>query len=127
MRKKPPGKLLSQAAHKVEREHRIIAALGPTAVPVPKTFCLCEDDSVIGTPFYIMEFLDGRIIEDASMPGIAPEERTKMWEAATRTLAKFHAVDYKKVGLGTFGKSEGFYDRQIATWKTICSVSRQST
>ena len=91
-------------------------------MPVPKTYCLCEDDSVVGTPFYIMEFLDGRIIMDASMPGLEAEERTKMWEAATRTLAKFHSVKYEEVGLGKFGKSEGFYDRQIATWKTICSV-----
>ncbi|GKT83129.1 aminoglycoside phosphotransferase [Colletotrichum tofieldiae] len=68
LRKKPPGKLLSKAAHKVEREHRIIDALGPTDVPVPKAYCLCEDDSVVGTPFYIMEFLDGRIFEDAAMP-----------------------------------------------------------
>ena len=69
LRKKPPGKLLSQAAHKVEREYRIIQALGPTDVPVPKTYCLCEDESVIGTPFYIMEFLDGRIFEDPAILG----------------------------------------------------------
>lgn len=68
LRKKPPGKLLSQTAHKVEREYRIIKALGATDVPVPKTYCLCEDASVIGTPFYIMEFLKGRIFEDATMP-----------------------------------------------------------
>lgn len=68
LRKKPPGKLLSQTAHKVEREYRIIKALGSTDVPVPKTYCLCEDANVIGTPFYIMEFLKGRIFEDATMP-----------------------------------------------------------
>lgn len=68
LRKKPPGKLLSQTAHKVEREYRIIKALGSTDVPVPKAYCLCEDSSVIGTPFYIMEFLKGRIFEDATMP-----------------------------------------------------------
>lgn len=68
LRKKPPGKLLSQTAHKVEREYRIIKALEFTDVPVPKTYCLCEDSNVIGTPFYIMEFLKGRIFEDATMP-----------------------------------------------------------
>jgi aminoglycoside phosphotransferase (APT) family kinase protein len=78
MRKKPPGKLLSKAAHKVEREYRIIHALKNTNVPVPKAYCLCEDDSVVGTPFYIMEFLDGRIIEDATMPDITAKERTEM-------------------------------------------------
>lgn len=70
LRKKPPGELLSQTAHKVEREYRIIKALNSTDVPVPKTYCLCEDASVIGTPFYIMEFLKGRIFEDATMPCI---------------------------------------------------------
>jgi aminoglycoside phosphotransferase (APT) family kinase protein len=78
LRKKPPGKLVSKTAHKVEREYRVIHALEKTDVPVPKAYCLCEDDSVIGTPFYIMEFLDGRIIEDPTFPGLSPEERTEM-------------------------------------------------
>ncbi|KAK6071183.1 aminoglycoside phosphotransferase [Seiridium cupressi] len=122
LRKKPPGKLLSKAAHKVEREHRIIAALGSTDVPVPKAYCLCEDASVIGTPFYIMSFLDGRIIEDPAMPGVPDEERTALWKAAIETLAKFHRVDFQKIGLESYGKSGGFYDRQLATWKTICTA-----
>jgi aminoglycoside phosphotransferase (APT) family kinase protein len=79
MRKKPPGKLLSKTAHQVEREYRIIHALERTDFPVPKAYCLCEDVSVIGTAFYIMEFLDGRIIEDAAMPDVTPEERTELW------------------------------------------------
>jgi aminoglycoside phosphotransferase (APT) family kinase protein len=96
MRKKPPGQLLSkvqtplhqrsphsanrglQTAHKVDREYRIIHALEKTDVPVPKAFCLCQDERVIGTDFYIMEFLDGRIFEDPAIPGVTPEERTKM-------------------------------------------------
>ena len=73
-----PGKLVSKTAHKVEREYRIIHALEKTDVPVPKAYCLCEDDSVVGTPFYIMEFLDGRIIEDPAMGGISPADRTEM-------------------------------------------------
>ena len=75
LRKKPPGKLLSKTAHQVEREYKIIHALEKTDVPVPKTYALCTDSDVIGTSFYIMEFLDGRIIEDASMPGVSPQER----------------------------------------------------
>lgn len=80
LRKKPPGKLLSSSAHKVEREYRVMKALGEAdrGVPVPKTYCLCEDDGVIGTPFYVMEFMDGRIFEDFSIPGVTPEERTAM-------------------------------------------------
>jgi aminoglycoside phosphotransferase (APT) family kinase protein len=79
MRKKPPGQLLSQTAHKVDREYRIIHALEQTDVPVPKTYCLCQDTNVIGTDFYIMEFLDGRIFEDPSMPGVSPEHRRAMY------------------------------------------------
>jgi aminoglycoside phosphotransferase (APT) family kinase protein len=78
MRKKPPGQLLSKTAHAVEREYRIIHSLEKTDVPVPKAYCLCEDSNVIGTPFYIMEFLDGRIFEDPSFPGVTPAERTAM-------------------------------------------------
>lgn len=79
LRKKPPGKLLSKTAHRVEREYQIIHALEQTDVPVPKAICLCEDDSVIGTPFYIMEFLDGRIFVDPSMPEVGPEERRQLY------------------------------------------------
>lgn len=120
MRKKPPGKLLSKTAHKVEREYRIMHALGSTNVAVPRTYCLCEDDSIIGTPFYIMEFLDGRIFEDFLMPGVSAQDREAMWRDAVQTLARLHAVDHTKVGLERFGKPAGFYKRQIQTWVTIC-------
>lgn len=121
MRKKPPGKLISKTAHKVEREYRIMHALQHTDVAVPKTYCLCEDDSVVGTPFYIMEFLDGRLYEDFTMPGADAKDREAMWRDAVQTLAKFHAIDYKKVGLEKFGKPSNFYSRQISTWTTICN------
>lgn len=78
MRKKPPGKLLSKTAHRVEREYQIIHALRNTDVPVPEAYCLCEDESVIGTAFYIMEFLDGRIFVDPAMPDLSPEDRTAL-------------------------------------------------
>jgi hypothetical protein len=78
MRKKPPGNLVSKTAHQVEREYKIIHALEKTDVPVPKAYCICEDEEVIGTPFYIMEFLDGRIIEDPTMPDVTAAERTEM-------------------------------------------------
>ncbi|KAI9845776.1 MAG: hypothetical protein M1838_001537 [Thelocarpon superellum] len=119
MRKKPPGQLLSKTAHQVEREYRIIHALEQTDVPVPKAYCLCEDAGVVGTPFYIMEFLDGRIFEDASFPGVRPSERTEMWNDAIRTLAKLHRIPPASVGLSDFGKASGFYSRQIKTFKSI--------
>ena len=80
LRKKPPGKLLSTTAHQIEREYRVIHALERTNVPVPAVYLLCEDTSVIGTPFYIMEYLDGRIFEDASIPGVTAETRIEMWD-----------------------------------------------
>ncbi|KAL7627427.1 hypothetical protein AAE478_001620 [Parahypoxylon ruwenzoriense] len=151
LRKKPAGKLLSQAAHKVEREYRIIRALGahPTGVPVPRAFCLCEDASVLGTPFYVMSFVGGRIFEDPAMPDAkSPGERTLLWKAAVEALAALHRVDPEAVGLGSFGgggkkrsssssssnpssKSSssgkgGFYDRQLATWSQICAAQART-
>lgn len=124
LRKKPPGKLLSKTAHQVEREYRIIAALGPTDVPVPKAYCLCEDVSVIGTPFYIMEFLDGRIFEDHAMPGVSAEERMALWRDAVVTLAKFHRVDFKKLGLSNFGK---VFEHQSFLTRTDMYTIRQAS
>ncbi|KAK2798438.1 hypothetical protein FQN51_007701 [Onygenales sp. PD_10] len=126
LRKKPPGKLLSKTAHRVEREYQIIHALEPTDVPVPKAMCLCEDDSVIGTAFYIMEFLDGRHFTDPALPGVSPEERTALWKAAITTLAKFHRVDPKSIGMENFGRAAGFYDRQINTFTTISKNQAQA-
>ncbi|KAL1839019.1 hypothetical protein VTJ49DRAFT_1994 [Mycothermus thermophilus] len=122
LRKKPPGRLVSKTAHKVEREYRIIAALSNTDVPVPRAYCLCEDPSVIGTPFYIMEFLDGRIFEDPVIPNVLPDHRRAIWADAVRTLAKLHRLDPRSVGLENFGKQGGFYNRQIETWKAICTA-----
>jgi len=123
LRKKPPGKLVSKTAHKVEREHRIIAALGTSSsVPVPRALCLCEDEAVVGTPFYIMSFLDGRVIEDPAMPGLSPAERREMWREAVRTLALLHCVDPDRAGLGNYGARKGFYSRQVRTWSTICAA-----
>lgn len=122
LRKKPPGKLVSKTAHKVEREYRIIHALRDTDVPAPRAYVLCEDPAVIGTAFYIMEFLDGRIIEDPAIPGVSPDHRAEMWTDAIRTLARLHSVDPARVGLADFGRPKGFYSRQVATWRTICEA-----
>lgn len=78
MRKKPPGKILSKTAHRVDREYKIIHAMEKTDVPVPQALCLCEDDNVIGTAFYIMSFLDGRFITEPEMPGVSAEDRKEM-------------------------------------------------
>ena len=126
MRKKPPGKLLSKTAHQVDREYRIIKALQSTDVPVPEAIALCEDDSIIGTSFYIMSFLDGRIFPDPSFPGVSAEHRTLMWKSAVETLAKFHRVVPKSVGMESFGRPNNFFNRQLKTFATISVVQAQT-
>lgn len=105
----------------MDREFRVIHALGTTDVAVPKAYCLCEDDSIIGTPFYIMEFLDGRMSENPSFPDVSAYDRTEMWHDAVRTLAKLHRIPPKSIGLETFGKPMGFYNRQLRTFGTLAT------
>ena len=120
MRKKPPGKIISKTAHQVDREYRIIHALNTkTDVPTPKAYCLCEDDSIIGTAFYIMEFLDGRMVTEPVFPSWSASDRLSAWRSAITTLAKFHKVDYDAIGLSDFGRHNGFYDRQIKTFTRL--------
>jgi aminoglycoside phosphotransferase (APT) family kinase protein len=115
LRKKPPGQLLA-SAHQVDREHRIMKALSGTPVPVPRMRALCEDDGVIGTAFYVMDYLEGRIFRDARLPGIAPGERAAIYDELNRTLAALHKVDYGAIGLADFGKPGGYFERQTARW-----------
>jgi aminoglycoside phosphotransferase (APT) family kinase protein len=115
LRKKPPGALLA-SAHQVEREHRVMAALAATDVPVPVMRHLCVDGAVIGTAFYVMDFLEGRIFRDASLPGLEPAERAAIYDELNATLAKLHAVDFEAVGLGDYGRQGGYFERQLARW-----------
>ncbi len=124
MRKKPPGKLLP-SAHQVEREYRIMAALAKTAVPVPEVLTLCEDPDVIGTPFYVMELVDGRIFRNPLMPDAASsEERSQIIDAMNDTLAKLHQVDFVSAGLGDFGKPGNYMARQISRWSKQYEASK---
>ncbi|MEX1035309.1 MAG: phosphotransferase [Sneathiella sp.] len=115
MRKKPPGNLLP-SAHAVDREYKVISALKDTDVPVPRTFCLCEDDSIIGTAFYIMEKINGRVLSTPALPGVEPEMRTAIYDAMNDALAKLHNVDIDSVGLSDFGKKGGYLARQVHRW-----------
>ena len=115
LRKKPPGKLLP-SAHQVDREYRIYRALGDTDVPVPRTYLLCEDDSVIGTPFYVMEYLEGRVFRDAMLPDLNPVERKAVYSDMNRVLSAIHHVDYQSKGLGDYGKPGNYFSRQIGRW-----------
>ena len=115
LRRKPFGDILP-SAHAVEREYRVIAALHPTGFPVARPFGLCEDRDVIGAPFYIMEMVEGRTIWDGVMPDDSAESRRGHYEALVDTLAALHSVDYEAAGLGDYGKSGNYFERQVARW-----------
>ena len=115
MRRKPPGKLLP-SAHAVDREYRVISALGPTGFPVPRTYGLCQDEGVIGTMFYIMDMVEGRILWDQTLPQYEPAERHAIHMAALKTLADLHNTDYKAIGLEDFGRQGNYMMRQIDRW-----------
>ena len=115
LRRKPPGPLLP-SAHAVDREFRVMRALADTAVPVPRVHALCEDDAVIGSAFYVMEYLDGRIFWEQRLPELAPAERTAIFDSMNAVIAALHSVDYAAVGLGDFGRPGNYLARQVARW-----------
>jgi aminoglycoside phosphotransferase (APT) family kinase protein len=115
LRRKPPGTLVA-SAHAVDREFRVLKALGQTDVPVPKVRVLCEDPAVIGTIFYVMDVIPGRILTDQTLPDLSPEDRAGIYDSKISTLAKLHAVDHEAIGLGDYGKPGNYYARQIKTW-----------
>jgi aminoglycoside phosphotransferase (APT) family kinase protein len=116
--RRPPLSHVLPTAHDMAREYRVITALGPTTVPVPATFGLCEDTEVNGQPFYVMEFVDGHIIRDApaARAELDDEARRRAGESLADTLAALHAVDVDAVGLGDFAKRDGYIDRQLRRW-----------
>ncbi len=115
LRRKPPGKLLP-SAHAVEREYRVMSALGPLGFPAPKTYANCEDDGVIGTAFFIMDFIDGRIFWDASLPDVERSGRRALFMEMVDVMAQLHTIDIGKAGLADFGKPGNYFARQIDRW-----------
>ncbi|KAH7423817.1 hypothetical protein KP509_12G075500 [Ceratopteris richardii] len=116
LRKKPPGKLL-QSAHAIEREYQVFQALGTkTDVPVPKVYCMCTDESIIGTAFYVMEFMQGRIFTDPGLQELSPEGRSAVYRAMAKTLASIHRADVDAIGLGDYGRRENYCKRQVDRW-----------
>ena len=115
LRRKPPGKLLP-GAHAVEREHRVMAALGVTGFPVPPVHALCEDETVLGTPFFVMDMVEGRIVWDASFPDASKADRAAHFDAMNATIAQLHSLDPAAIGLGDYGRASGFVERQVARW-----------
>jgi aminoglycoside phosphotransferase (APT) family kinase protein len=115
LRRKPPGQLI-KGAHAVEREAKVLAALETVKFPVPHVYGLCTDDAVIGTWFYIMDMVDGRIIWDATFPGIDRDDRPRYYDAMNAAIAALHSVDYGAIGLGDFGRPGNYFQRQIDRW-----------
>lgn len=123
LRKKPPGKLLP-SAHMVEREYRVMKALESTDVPVPNCRVLCEDEAIIGTAFYVMDHLEGRIFHDPSVPGVSSEHRYALFEDVAKNLARLHSVNPEAVGLGDFAKPHGYVERQLRRWTKQYEASK---
>ena len=117
MRAKPaPVAKLLPSAHAIEREFAVMSGLYGTDVPVPRMYCLCEDESVIGRAFYIMEFMQGRILWDQALPGMTPSERVDIYKEMTRVISALHTVNFAERGRGAYGKPGNFFERQIGRW-----------
>jgi aminoglycoside phosphotransferase (APT) family kinase protein len=123
LRKKPPGRLLP-SAHLVEREFRVLEALEGGRVPVPRVRMLCTDDSVIGTPFYLMDFVAGRVVSDITRAELARAERREIYLDMARVLAAIHGVDWRSAGLADFGKPERYLARQVDRWSRQYAASK---
>jgi len=125
LRRKPPGKLL-KSAHAVDREYRVISALYAADFPVPRPYVLCKDEEIVGTMFFIMEFVEGRIFWDLDLPDSDPGERRAIYEHANQTIADLHNFDYEQIGLSDFGKPGNYFARQISRWSKQYAASETS-
>ncbi len=126
LRRKPSGKLL-KSAHMIEREYRVMQALGSSAVPVPRMRVLCEDESIIGTSFFVMDFLEGRIFWNPALPELSNTERGSVYDEMNKTLAALHSVDVNAAGLADYGKPGDYFGRQLARWGDQYRASETGT
>ena len=127
MRAKPgPVAKLLPSAHAIEREYRVMKGLAGTDVPVPHMYALCEDESIIGRAFYIMEFMEGRVLWDQSLPGMTPAQRAEIYDEMNRVIAALHKVKFAEKGLADYGKSGNYFERQIGRWSKqyIASITQ---
>jgi len=115
LRRKPPGRLLP-SAHAVDREFKVISALSKINFPVARPHVLCEDESVIGTAFYVMDYVEGRVLWDPALPGMTKAERAAIWDEQNRVIALLHSIDYRAIGLEDFGKPGNYIGRQVERW-----------
>jgi aminoglycoside phosphotransferase (APT) family kinase protein len=126
MRRKPAGKLLP-SAHAVDREYRVMTALAGTDVPVPRTYGLCTDDAVIGSAFFVMDCVEGRVFWDGTLPGMQPHERRPIYDEMNRVIVALHKVDYAARGLADYGKPGNYFERQIGRWTKQYQASETET
>ena len=126
LRRKPPGKLLP-SAHAVDREFKVISALYAADFPVPRPFVLCTDEEIVGTMFFIMEFVEGRILWDLDLPDSDPAERCALYDAMNQTIADLHNFDVADLGLNEFGKPGNYFERQISRWSKQYSASETAS
>ena len=126
LRRKPPGQLL-KSAHAVDREFRVISALHASGFPVPRPYVLCEDAGIIGTIFYVMEFVEGRIFWELDLPGMEPDERSAIYDNVNATIARLHTTDHEAIGLGDFGVPGNYFERQISRWSKQYRASETGT
>ena len=129
MRAKPgPVAKLLPSAHAIEREYRVMKGLAGTDVPVPHMYALCEDESIIGRAFYIMEFMEGRVLWDQSLPGMTPAQRAEIYDEMNRVIAALHKVKFADKGLADYGKSGNYFERQIGRWSKqyVASITQPS-
>ena len=127
MRAKPgPVAKLLPSAHAIEREYRVMKGLAGTDVPVPHMYALCEDESIIGRAFYIMEFMEGRVLWDQSLPGMTSAQRAEIYDEMNRVIAALHSVKFAERGLAEYGKSGNYFERQIGRWSKqyVASVTQ---
>ena len=122
VRKKPPGKLLP-SAHAIDREFRVQNAVAGSGVPVPKMLLFCDDATIIGQPFYVMEYVEGRIFTDRLLRACSPAHRTAMYSQMNAVLARLHRIDFRSVGLDTFGRTDTYVARQVQRWSTQYAAS----
>ena len=114
--RKQPGSVLMPSAHAIDREYRVLTVLQGTLVPTPKPYRYCEDREIVGTPFYLMEWLDGRVFNDYGTPGLTRDERSELFHSMCATLAAIHKLDYRALGLADFGKPGNYFARQLNRW-----------
>ncbi len=126
LRRKPPGQLLA-SAHAVDREFKVISALANTDVPVPKAITLCEDNSIIGSMFYVMEYTDGRVFWDPALPELTDSERVAAYDDMNRVLAALHSVNIEAAGLADYGKPGNYFERQVGRWTKQYRASETET